>query len=553
MLIAAGDAAMYLASLGDTELDDGLRHLIGQIGAWAEPQGAVTCFVVRFHDESTWSVAAEWHGADVEPIEARRGHDRHHSADGVPHWAIVAPGETVRIRAAEDLPEGSRERAALDRTGARSFLHIPIATGDHVRGVVGWWFEQAPADPTAFVETASGLAVALAVALARLDDLDDPGIALVERLLMPLDDEGRRELFAAYAAEVGRSLGSHRARIMRYDPRSDTTSSLGAWTRPDVSIPTKTSVDPAVHQRADRYDWVVEELRAGRTIRIDDTSTATEVSERTLSEWRLAKTTALLIAPILVEEQLVGWVRVTYVEEPHAWSDREQRRLELFALGLQTVFSRLNRLDARAAADDRAHEQLVRTMELVSQLSHELNTPLHAIAGYAELIDELQLPEPDRRALDGIRAAARLLGSRIEDLIALSRPDASPSSAIDAITSVLDALAPSLEARNVTVSTDDTVVDATLPLSVARARQLVRSIVSGALLAVGPGSRISLTADAARQFSARLDSSTPIAGSSLSFATASAVLHREDRIEIDRPATPTPGYAESIVVQIRFG
>ena len=88
------------------------------------------------------------------------------------------------------------------------------------------------------------------------------------------------------------------------------------------------------------------------------------------------------------------------------------------------LYIRLLSAQRRALMAARAEEEAASRAkdQFLANMSHELRTPLHAILGYAELMRERPLADPDRReALTTIARSGRHLLDLINDLLDLSR------------------------------------------------------------------------------------------------------------------------------------
>ncbi len=90
--------------------------------------------------------------------------------------------------------------------------------------------------------------------------------------------------------------------------------------------------------------------------------------------------------------------------------------------------------DQRAAAD-RANDA---KSELLRRMSHDLRTPLNSVLGHAQLLEESELTEDDRRSVEQILEAGGRLLALVDEVVELARiADAArragtdPSEAID--------------------------------------------------------------------------------------------------------------------------
>ncbi len=129
----------------------------------------------------------------------------------------------------------------------------------------------------------------------------------------------------------------------------------------------------------------------------------------------------------------------------------------------------LPRLDRTEIGDmGRAFERMKIALEnrkyvetYVQALTHEVKSPLAAIKGAAELLDEEMPPEQRARFLANIRTETERIGQLVDCLLELSAienmtalDETSPVWAADLINSTLDRLAPVLESKGLSVTTN---------------------------------------------------------------------------------------------------
>jgi signal transduction histidine kinase len=94
------------------------------------------------------------------------------------------------------------------------------------------------------------------------------------------------------------------------------------------------------------------------------------------------------------------------------------------AIGLALLRRDVND-DLRRARDSAEQANLTRD-RFVSRLSHELHTPLHAILGFAELLDTPELSVADRTKVRQIISSGQELQTLLDGLIASSERDQTP-------------------------------------------------------------------------------------------------------------------------------
>jgi signal transduction histidine kinase len=158
---------------------------------------------------------------------------------------------------------------------------------------------------------------------------------------------------------------------------------------------------------------LMAELKRGRLVEIPDARQQTLVPTELLLRWDAV---SLLLAPLLRNEELIGWIAGGYVQRTGPFS-RKQRRLLLgiaqaLALGLEN-----ERLIRDLCAANRLRSDFVSTM------SQELRTPLNVILGYAEILgdeDEVS-PGETRQLAEGIRRSAATLLELVTATLDLGR------------------------------------------------------------------------------------------------------------------------------------
>lgn len=560
MSFHASDVAMRFAALGDGDLDDALTDVISELGAWSRRFGAVRCFVMRHDPHRSFSLASEWCAPDRTPLSETWGTDRQHAFDFMPYFATLVEGtrEPVLVRADALPPEADRERRSLQQDGADAFVQVTIRTGHRVRGSLSWRLVDLDDVATdGLVEVAGDVAAALAIALARLDDLDDFGVGLIERLLGADDDE-LDNVLTDCMAEVGLSIGADRTRLFMLHLDDLTVSAIGGWVRPGIDPRPTLDTDPELRISTDRWSWIANELIAGRIVRcddLDDLAGGDEAAERDRQTLRAGGTVGILAVPVWSGDTVIGSVVSNRVQVHEPWTDRSVRRFRRLAIALRPVLERFANIEEHRRHIAHEREQVTTTLQLVSQLSHELKTPLHAIAGYAELIDPHLTDDEDRMAIRRIRENATRLISEIDDILAVSLPEGTTVSKIHPIIHALSEQSIAARSdRNIDISFSAVAETATVPLGRARARQVVRSLISGSMLSVGPDSSLRFSTTGDDDLRLELRSTTPIPIESLAFPVANAVLSQIAEVEIDRldPLHDHRRFRDRVEVRLRF-
>lgn len=136
--------------------------------------------------------------------------------------------------------------------------------------------------------------------------------------------------------------------------------------------------------------------------------------------------------------------------------------------------------------------------EMASTLSHELKTPLSAIRGAADIIDEAPDAAVRHKFVTSIRAETDRLTDIVNNLLALSRIETLPAESATAslsgvASSVAEACRPRAEALGLTLHTTIEPTEATVPVSAEQLRRLLEILLDNALAFTPRGKAISLT------------------------------------------------------------
>ncbi|HTR42235.1 MAG TPA: ATP-binding protein [Pseudomonadales bacterium] len=123
-------------------------------------------------------------------------------------------------------------------------------------------------------------------------------------------------------------------------------------------------------------------------------------------------------------------------------------------------------------------EKLSAVGEFVAGVAHELNNPLAAVMGFAELLREADMESPYRRQLDLIYKAAQRCQKIVQSLLSFARrhqPERKPVSVNELVEAVLDIVAYPLRTGNIEVATK---LDRQLPLVMADGHQIQQVLLN---------------------------------------------------------------------------
>lgn len=221
------------------------------------------------------------------------------------------------------------------------------------------------------------------------------------------------------------------------------------------------SVDGTLEYRA-HVTVFPDGAKSIRAIPLDDVEAATNSLIQTLL---LAGAGVLLIGGVAtwwtVDRSMQPVAEMVDTAEAIAHGDLTRRvpennpNTELGRLGT-SLNEMLTHIEEALTSEREGRERLRR---FVADASHELRTPVTAIAGYAELRSRggLETPEAEDRAWSRIEAESRRMGRLIEDLLMLARLGQSQSLSLESV---------DLSDIASDAATDHATIDASRPISV---------------------------------------------------------------------------------------
>lgn len=552
----SAEIALRLAAGADDDLDADVAGALSEVGDRYAHLGPRRLGVLRFPVAGAFQVVSMWVSDDAPQLRRPASGDSFQRRSERPYWygqmlKATGPmfGRTV------DLPDEARiEREIFEREGVSTYAHAPIRSGGHTLGALIWAFTtDHPADDPAVVDLmtdAAALASAFSVPLLRMDSIDDPGAELALQLLRSDDRALRRELYAIFR-ELGQALIADRVAFVLINSDDETVSVGAGWADESSDLPPTLLAASDARAPVRRWAWSISRARAGGIVRLDDIRQAPPEAAADVATWEVDGVRSVLAVPVAAEGSMSGILLVTR-GEARPWTDRQVHRVEMVAASVAAVIDRLTTAERERTEARRERDLLASTMELIGELSHELKTPLHTIAGFAELIDDSRLSEPDRDALHTIRDASARLGTVVDDLLTAARPqDDASTEVLPVLRQVLKQFDSIAIAHSVEIDCSSLDPSASVPFDAPRTRQLLRCLISGALLGAGHGGTIAVHADEdGRTLVVDIDSAEVVPPAALGFPVAHAILGEVGSIEIDRLDDDPVAYGA--VVRTRF-
>lgn len=216
---------------------------------------------------------------------------------------------------------------------------------------------------------------------------------------------------------------------------------------------------------------------------------------------------AVLQVPIVVDGEGIGLIGFNHYDVVEPWEPELIEVASRVGQVIAVVLLRLRAIQATRRAHDEAERAGRLKDELLAHVSHEFRNPLHAILGFAELMELDARDERDRRALDQIRSNGRRLLVLVEDLLALA-PGATPSIGLvdlgPEVATVVADVEPVARKRSISIDVGSGVTSATIQTEESRLRQVLYCIVSGSVQSLTAGGRLEIDASEPSSFSVHL-------------------------------------------------
>jgi signal transduction histidine kinase len=261
---------------------------------------------------------------------------------------------------------------------------------------------------------------------------------------------------------------------------------------------------------------------------------------------------AVLQVPISIDEGMFGLVGFNYWDPVEGWDPVLIQAVRRVGAVIGAVIARQRAdVDIDRILDEARLATSVKDV-LLSELSHELRNPLHAILGHAELLELDRLDTPDREALFQIRTQGQHLLTMIDDLLSLAGGTAEGRrvEVWPVLESIVERLAPICERRSIELGLD-AVQPAVIRTEIGRLRQVTYCVVSSGVQAIGTRGSIrlgieSISPDGVATIAVSLSSHGPLEPADVVSEIALALVEGHGSIEVESVA------GNRVDVTIRF-
>ena len=127
--------------------------------------------------------------------------------------------------------------------------------------------------------------------------------------------------------------------------------------------------------------------------------------------------------PIIMGQKLVGVINIL-VAKGRTHSSEEKASLQVITNTLADIISRCQQDEELAAAKINAEQATQAKSEFLANMSHDIRTPMNAILGMGEILQESQLDDEQKKYVQTINHASEVLLALINDILDLSKIEA---------------------------------------------------------------------------------------------------------------------------------
>ncbi len=286
------------------------------------------------------------------------------------------------------------------------------------------------------------------------------------------------------------SAGAPRAYVTLYH-EDGTFENVHEWTDGRV-VPQQPAIQ---HLRSDDFAHTYRLVQRGEVFAAHDLMALGAEARAEQTSFAAFGVRAVLQVPIVVEGEGVGLIGFNYWDTVEPWDAHLVETIRLVGQVIGVVLIRERAESSVRRASERAEEAMRSKDAVFAHLSHEFRTPLHAILGFAELLEIEHRSDGDREALFQIQFHGRNLLAMVDDLLALADGTASGQREVEVRTVVdglIDSLTETGRQRAISLSVSDRLDGVTVRSELPRVRQVMYCVLSGGITALGRGGTITV-------------------------------------------------------------
>jgi PAS domain S-box-containing protein len=291
-------------------------------------------------------------------------------------------------------------------------------------------------------------------------------------------------------ARFGQYLGVSRAYVFHFRDNERLMDNTHEWHIPEIR-PEKARRQALPFEAL--MSFFMPRLNTEGVIAITDFATLSADVIKALSG---IKTKALLVMPFYVDNRMQGFIGFDETRSPREWLPEEIAAMRTFGQSYATTLERKNAKQALVEARDAAIRSARLKSEFVSNMSHEVRTPMTGLLGMLELLLETDLDDVQKDFAQSALSSGRNLLHILNDILDFSKIEAGQvtleaisTDLPDIMTDVMTTLGTQAAKKGLQLILD---VDAKAPTRVlcdpTRLRQILMNLTSNAIKFTASGS-----------------------------------------------------------------
>jgi hemerythrin-like metal-binding protein len=426
LLVTVNKSAQLLLASDLENLDASLTHAMGLLGARLDIDRIGIWHIETDYDQSYYVRQSGWISENYQKGYNPSEHVGYSVIESVPVWNARLDADEVVTGVVESLSQ--EEQAALYPYRAKAILLMPVHRNGALWGFMS--FIDCHTENRSFatddIDALRSTAYMFANTVTRHQDEQLLATRLEQQKLMSrvshdfITHSSIDDLINEALQVTCEFLGATRAFTIIIDKKDDSTQALYSWShseqwQPFTSLPALTNLATSTFPRTKN--------EGERVLPVCCNDIQTDYDGK-YQPFKIADVRAFIWAPIYLNDELWGLLSVEDCTQSRTWADSDLALIDSVTSALSGGLMRNTMEGERADALATALQASQAKGDFLSNMSHEMRTPMNAIIGMTSIGKGAKDLERKNQAFDKIEdASAHLLGI-INDVLDMSKIEA---------------------------------------------------------------------------------------------------------------------------------